>query len=56
MSTYSARATGSFLEDYLDSIAGLPAEIKRNFELMKELDQVLKFAEFIFNFAPAEHQ
>lgn len=29
----------TYLEDYLDSIITLPSEIKRNFELMRELDE-----------------
>ena len=31
---------GTYLEEFLDSIVLLPSEMKRNFELMKELDEV----------------
>lgn len=31
--------SGTYLEEYLDGIALLPSEMKRSFELMKELDE-----------------
>lgn len=31
---------GTYLEDYLESMYMLPSEIKRNFDLMRELDKV----------------
>lgn len=33
-------AMGTYLEDYLESMYMLPSEIKRNFDLMRELDKV----------------
>lgn len=41
--TFSPSGRGvmtTFLEEYLDSVATVPSEIKRNFDLMRELDQV----------------
>lgn len=32
---------GTYLEDALESMYMLPSEIKRNFDLMRELDKVL---------------
>ena len=37
---------GSYLEDYLESVSHLPAEIKRNFGLMRELDEVFEKQNF----------
>lgn len=34
------RTMGTYLEDYLESMYMLPSEIKRNFDLMRELDKV----------------
>ncbi|KDO24077.1 hypothetical protein SPRG_10864 [Saprolegnia parasitica CBS 223.65] len=33
---------GTYLEDYLESIYMLPSEVKRNFELMRELDKATR--------------
>ena len=34
------KSMGTYLEEYLDSIFLLPSELKRNFELVRELDEV----------------
>ena len=35
---------GTYLEDFLDSIIALPSDMKRNFDLMRELDQVCSWS------------
>ncbi|DAZ98548.1 TPA: hypothetical protein N0F65_007047 [Lagenidium giganteum] len=37
--TQATSTMGTYLEDYLESIYMLPSEIKRNFDLMRELDK-----------------
>lgn len=41
-------AMGTYLEDYLESMYLLPSEIKRNFDLMRELDKVRPVCLFKF--------
>ena len=41
MAAKNLKSNGSYLEDYLESVTHLPAEIKRNFGLMRELDEVM---------------
>lgn len=39
---------GTYVEDYLESMQMLPSEIKRNFDLMRDLDKVHLTRFFVF--------